>query len=95
VIKSSLIGIWDVKARAYVSVFVAPSVASGLRSYEDVKAREGSPLHDHPGDFAVDLLGTVDHDARFIEDGPISVELVAPEVKATVADISKKRKAKR
>lgn len=95
-VKTSIIGIWDVKARSYVSVFTAPSVAAGIRSFEDAKAKEGSPLHDHPEDFAVDLLGTIDHDSRIIEDGPISVELVAPQAMASVLDLpNKKRKAKR
>lgn len=70
--KLEIMAIYDKAIDAYMRPFMSQTLGQAIRQFTDeVNRKDGSPMHDHPEDYALFHIGTFhDHNAQIEEVEP-------------------------
>lgn len=64
--KLQIVAIYDRKIEAHMNPFFTPTVAAGVRAFQDGLTDTQTPMHKHPEDYELHHLGTwEDNTGRF------------------------------
>lgn len=68
--KQQLFTVYDNKARAYQQIFMAPTLAAGMRAFSDVVQDPNTSLAKHPADYTLVQVGEFNENSGILTPKP-------------------------
>lgn len=78
--KHKIVAVHDKALDAYLRPFTAPTTGVAIRHFQDEIANKESPMHTHPEDYTLHLLGDYEEDTGIITPqpgGPLAIAAAA------------------
>lgn len=88
--KLCVVAVRDSAVDAFARPFFVPSTAAAVRSFRDEVMNPESPMHKHPGDYALFHLSVFDEESGRFEDLERPLQLVRAQDVKEVSDASVK-----